>query len=245
MFNWANLGDKLYLRIASAIAAAARKAQRSISRPIMGWIVHAAIAGVSCFVASNLDDIVVLMLFFGQLNPRFRPRHIVMGQYLGFAILLLASLPGLLGGMVLPKPWLGLLGFLPLAIGLQQLLRPEEEPPPIQTAHIGPEPKGLQQFLHPHTYQVAAVTIANGGDNISIYLPLFASSSLPSFGVIIAVFLILVALWCYLAYQLSRHPAIAPLLLRYGHRVVPLVLIGLGFYILIESQSYQLLPFFR
>ncbi len=40
----------------------------------------------------------------------------------------------------------------------------------------------LASVLNPQTYKVAAVTVANGGDNIGIYVPLFASSDLTSLG---------------------------------------------------------------
>ena len=92
---------------------------------------------------------------------------------------------------------------------------------------------------------MAAVTVANGGDNIGIYLPLFASSDLPSLVVILAVFSVMVGVWSYAAYQLTRQRAIARILTRYTQAVVPFVLIGLGIFILIESGTYRLLPPFQ
>uniref|UniRef100_B8HKV9 Cadmium resistance transporter n=1 Tax=Cyanothece sp. (strain PCC 7425 / ATCC 29141) TaxID=395961 RepID=B8HKV9_CYAP4 len=210
----------------------------------MGWAFSAFITGITSFAATNIDDIVVLMMFFTQVNDRFRPRHIVMGQYLGFSVLLLASLPGYLGGLVLPKPWIGLLGLLPIAIGIKHLVQ-SDEAVAIQTVPEEIEPGvtagGLKGLLHPKTYHVAAVTFANGGDNIGIYVPLFASSNLPQLSIILAVFLLLIAVWCVVAHYLARHPAIAPLLSRYAHRLVPFVLIGLGVYILVENGSYRLI----
>ncbi|MBC7998071.1 MAG: cadmium resistance transporter [Leptolyngbya sp.] len=92
-------------------------------------------------------------------------------------------------------------------------------------------------FLHLplQTYQVAAVTIANGGDNISIYVPLFANSNLAAMGVILSVFLIMIAVWCGIAYYLTRHAVIASYFTAYEHRLVPFVLIGLGVLILLNS----------
>ena len=40
--------------------------------------------GLIAFIATNIDDIIVLLLFFSQINANFRRRHIVIGQYLGF-----------------------------------------------------------------------------------------------------------------------------------------------------------------
>ena len=99
----------------------------------------------------------------------------------------------------------------------------------------------LASVLNPQTYRVAAVTVANGGDNIGIYVPLFASSNLPSLGVILSVFFLLVGVWCYVAYRLTRQPAVAKVLTRYGRALVPFALIGLGIFILLESGTYRLL----
>lgn len=204
------------------------------------------ITAITSFVATNLDDIVILTIFFSQVNVDFRIRHILIGQYLGFLTIILASLPGFLGGLVIPEAWIGLLGFLPIAIGLRQLFSSDDTDPDVQTVTCVLEPKHrrslLASVLVPQTYHVAAVTIANGGDNIGIYVPLFASSSLTQLTVTLGVFLILVAVWCAIAYYLSRHPAVSPLLTRYGKAIVPFVLIGLGLFILIENGSYKLLP---
>jgi cadmium resistance protein CadD (predicted permease) len=72
----------------------------------MSELISAIFAGVTAFIATNLDDLVILMLFFAQTNAVFRPKHIMVGQYLGFGALILASLPGFFGGLMVPKPWI-------------------------------------------------------------------------------------------------------------------------------------------
>ncbi len=84
------------------------------------------------------------------------------------------------------------------------------------------------------------MTFANGGDNIGIYVPLFASVGYASMGVIILVFFALVAAWCYVGYKVGGHPTVAEKIDRYGHIIVPFVLIGLGIYILLENGSPSL-----
>lgn len=91
----------------------------------MNSLLSAVIAAVTAFAATNIDDIVILMLFFTQSN-NFRPRHIIIGQYLGFTVLIAASLPGFFGGMLLPRAWVGLLGLLPLVIGISHFWQSEE-----------------------------------------------------------------------------------------------------------------------
>jgi cadmium resistance transport/sequestration family protein len=191
--------------------------------------------GLTAFTATNLDDIVMLLLFFSQVNAVFRKRHIVAGQYLGFGALVLASLPGFFSSLLFPRPWIGLLGILPIALGISRLLNCDDDE--LETEE--PQPSMLTSFLSPQTYSVAAVTFANGGDNVGIYVPLFANSSLESLLVILGTFFSMVGLWCYSAYRLTQVPAIADSLTRYGNHLVPFVLIGLGVLILIDSHTLE------
>jgi cadmium resistance transport/sequestration family protein len=204
----------------------------------MHELTSAIVVGVMAFAATNIDDIVILMLFFGGMHPALQPRQIVLGQYLGFAALILASLPGFLGGLLIPKAWLGLLGLVPIAIGLRALWR--SGPDEIQTVSEPVSPASgllgaVANLLHANVYRVAAVTIANGGDNLGVYIPLFASLTLVELGVILATFCVMIGIWCFLADRLARQPPIARILQRYGQAVMPFVLIGIGVMILLES----------
>lgn len=216
----------------------------------MNSFAGAIIAGVTSFVATNIDDIVILTIFFMQVNATFRRRHIVFGQYLGFIALIIASLPGFFGGLIVPKAWIGILGLVPIAIGISQLVNREKEENEVQV--VSGEFNSLKannfmmsalaSFLSPQTYKVAAVTFANGGDNIGIYVPLFANSNLSSLLVILSVFFVMIGVWCYIAYLLTRHSTTAHVLTHYGQVIAPFILISIGIYILIESGTYRLLP---
>jgi len=214
----------------------------------MDWLTNTVVIGTSAAIATTFDDNIYLTAFFGKVNRQFRPRHVVIGEFLGFTALVIASLPGLLGGLILPASWIGLLGFLPIAIGTRNFLS-REEPiaqavssgnPSIDTAP--PRKQSLRSTLRDRqTYRVSAVTIANGGNNIGIYVPLFASSSFASVGVIVSICYAAVGLWCLLSFCMTRNPLMAPVLSRYGQKVFPLILIWLGFSILQKSGSFDLL----
>ncbi|MBH8574236.1 cadmium resistance transporter [Nostocaceae cyanobacterium CENA369] len=204
----------------------------------MNELITAIPTGITAFTATNLDDLVILTLLFSQVNATFRHHHIVIGQYLGFCTLVIASLVGFLGGLVLPSQWIGLLGLVPITIGLNRLLNPESD----SSSETQPETElsncsTWASFLSPQAYSVAAITIANGSDNVSIYMPLFANTALPSLLAIVGIFLLLVGVWCYLTYKFACQPAIANLLSRYGNNFVPFVLIGLGIFIILDSAS--------
>lgn len=104
------------------------------------------------------------MLFYSQTNITFHRWHVVAGQYLGFTALVLISLLGFLGGLIVAREWIGLLGFLPIIIGVWHWLnrnKIEEE----NTAAPNISKSGVFSAV----VGVAAVTFANGSDNIGIY----------------------------------------------------------------------------
>lgn len=203
----------------------------------MNSFLGAATSAFAAFAATNLDDIIILTLLFAQVNASFSKRHIIVGQYLGFTIIILASLPGFFGGLIIQRPIIGLLGFVPIIIGIYKFIkRDNNDGIQIKTG----KNSFLSNIITPQTYNVAAITFANGGDNISIYLPLFASSSWLGLLITISVFYILVGVWCAMGYYFTRHRAVTNIFNKYGNILAPLVLIGLGIYILIDSETLTL-----
>lgn len=202
----------------------------------MTEIITAISTAIAAFIATNLDDILILTILFTQVNKLFRRRHIVIGQYLGFSLLILASLTGFLGSFFVPIHWIRFLGLVPVVLGIVNIFQGEEEEDNnIETVLETSKSSPLISWLSPQTCGVAALTIANGSDNIGIYVPLFASSSLSNLVTIVSVFLILVGVWCFTAHQLTNLPAIANLITSHGSHFVPCVLIGLGVFMIKES----------
>jgi cadmium resistance protein CadD (predicted permease) len=87
---------------------------------------------------------------------------------------------------------------------------------------------------------VASVTLANGGDNIGVYVPVFATAGAAGLLTYVTVFLVLVAVWCAAGYLFARRPLVATALSRWGHILLPIVLITLGVAILIEGHAFGL-----
>ncbi|MEB3149732.1 MAG: cadmium resistance transporter [Sphaerospermopsis sp.] len=208
----------------------------------MSGVITAISTGAAAFSATNIDDLFILTLFFSQVNVKFRKWHIILGQYAGFTALVLVSLPGFFGGLILPRPWIGLFGLIPIIIGIKTLLNSEdEESEEVDTNTETSHESLLAKFFNVQTYSVAAITFANGTDNISIYVPIFASSNWQSLLLILGVFFLSVGLLCYVAYKLTHNQAIAHLFTQYGHRFMPYVLIGLGTFVFIDSHSLSLM----
>ncbi|GAA4718641.1 cadmium resistance transporter (or sequestration) family protein [Promicromonospora umidemergens] len=189
----------------------------------------AAAAGL--FVATNLDDIVILTVLFAVAarGGRLRGWQIVAGQYLGLSTLIAVSFLAALGLTIVPDEWVGLLGLIPLAIGVLGLVRTLRGSDDDDEAESALKAVGL--------LGVAGITIANGGDNIAIYTPVFRTMSTTDALVTIVVFLVLLALWCLLARAIGTNETVTEALEKVEHWLVPLVFIGLGVFILIESGT--------
>ena len=213
----------------------------------MELIIGTVAIAITAFTATNIDDILILTIFFSQVDDKFRPRHILIGQYLGFGLILLASLPGYLGGLIIDHKWIGVLGLLPIVIGFKQLISNQDDSEiNVQSCTIANQ-KSLNKapIIAPQTYHVAAITFANGGDNIGIYIPLFANANVVSLSITVTIFLLMIAVWCYAAYLISSHPLVIKIITRYSHILVPFVLIALGLYIIYDSKTYLLIPLFQ
>jgi cadmium resistance transport/sequestration family protein len=189
-------------------------------------------AAVGLFVATNLDDIVILTVLFAiaaRGTSQLRGWQIVAGQYLGLITLIAVSFVAALGLTIVPDEWVGLLGLIPLAIGVLALVRTLRGKDDDDEAESALKAVGL--------LGVAGITIANGGDNIAIYTPVFRTISTTDALVTIAVFLVLLALWCLAARAIGSNEKVTEGLEKVEHWLVPVVFIGLGIFILIESGT--------
>ncbi|PRY63745.1 cadmium resistance transport/sequestration family protein [Knoellia remsis] len=190
----------------------------------------AAAAGL--FVATNIDDIVVLTVLFAVAargTSQLRGWQIVAGQYLGLITLIAVSFLAALGLTIVPDDWVGLLGLIPLAIGVLALARTLRGKGDDDEAESALKAVGL--------LGVAGITIANGGDNIAIYTPVFRTMSTADTLITIAVFLVLLAAWCLLARAIGTNEKVTEALEKVEHWLVPVVFIGLGVFILFESGT--------
>ena len=187
------------------------------------------------FSATNLDDIVILLAFFA--DSHFRARQVVAGQYLGILLLTAASLAAAMATLAVPRAWLGLLGVFPILLGVRKLLelRQQHDTPDERVATASPPAQRRSPVL-----AVAGVTVANGGDNIGVYVPVFTVAGTAGMTVYVIVFLIGVAIWCAASGLLATRPLIARTLSRWGHIILPVVLIGVGLTILIEGDVFGL-----
>ena len=204
------------------------------------------LSGIFAFISTNLSDLFILMVWFSQTNNVLHKKHIVAGQYLGFTALVLLSLLVSLVALFIPKEWVGLLGSVPLYMAYK-LWREhgteenKEDVLSLDTQNKLEKISFLNVFTNQNTYRIASVTFADCADNISIYTQIFKSASLGELIFMISEFMLLVGVWCYIAFLFTKYSFVATTAEKYGHILLPFVLIFLGIYIFISSETYKLL----
>ena len=198
-------------------------------------ILTSVLQAMGLFAATNIDDIIVLSLFFARgAGQRGTTARILAGQYLGFAGILGAAVLVTIGaGAFLPSAAIPYFGLIPLGLGLWaawEAWRGDGDDD--DEAKVAGKKVGVGT--------VAGVTFANGGDNIGVYTPVFLSVEPLAVVAYCVIFLALVAILVALARFVATRPPIAEVLERFEHILFPIVLIGLGIVILVSGGAFGL-----
>ena len=198
-------------------------------------ILTSVLQAIGLFAATNIDDIIVLSLFFARgAGQRGTTARILAGQYLGFAGILVAAILVTTGaGAFLPPAAIPYFGLIPLGLGLWaawEAWRGDGDDD--DEAKVAGKKVGVGT--------VAGVTFANGGDNIGVYTPVFLSVEPLAVVAYCVIFLALVAILVALARFVATRPPIAEVLERFEHILFPIVLIGLGIVILVSGGAFGL-----
>jgi len=192
----------------------------------------AILTGITAYISTSIDYLIILMVIFGSVNRKER-RLVYWGDLLGTSVLVAASLVmAFILGFV-PQEWvLGLLGIIPVLMGLRLLISGESDDDEVVESQM----KKRRNII----MNVAIITIATcGADNIGIYVPIFAQSTAQTLTVILITFFFMLSLFCYVGYLLIKIPKVAEILERYGMYITAIVYIGLGLYIMFESGTIQ------
>jgi len=186
-------------------------------------LIKTLLLACAAFAGTNIDDLFINMFFFSTAESAVQKRQIVLGKYLGMGILTAVSMLGALGLQQLNTEYLSLLGVIPVGLGIRQIvvsLRGHTE---------DDKPAAASRFLW---LGMTLMTIANGADNVGVYLPLFSAFSIRQMILSTGVFAVMTGLSCVLADCLSALPLLSRLLEAHRQRIVPAVYLILGLYIL-------------
>lgn len=187
--------------------------------------------GIMTYIATSIDYIVLLIILFAQQRQTGKKYQIVLGTYIGMAILIGISLAGSMGVSLLPDEYIGLLGLIPLVLGIKVLLQKEDN-------DSDNDEEISQEYL---VISTASLLLAAGADNIGVYIPLFATSSISSTTVIIIVYIVLTAFLLFVCDKVSTIEGISETVEKYEKIIVPIVFIILGIYIMIDGNIIQLI----
>jgi len=192
----------------------------------------AIFTGITAYISTSIDYLIILMVIFGSINHK---DHwlVYWGDLLGTTVLVITSLIMAFFLGFVPQEWLlGLLGLIPVIMGIRLLIVGESDDDEVVEDQI----KKKRNLI----INVAVITIATcGADNIGIYVPIFTQATASSLIIILLTFLVMLTLFCYIGYLLIKIPKVADILERYGMYITAIVYIGLGLYIMWESGTFQ------
>lgn len=179
---------------------------------------------VVAYISTNIDDIFVIMILLAQAAKGAKGK-LVAGHFLGVGAITVISMLGAFGLQNLPLQYVGILGLMPIGLGIKAWLDHK---------------KGADDDDAPDTQSVsllsmAMITVGNGADNVGVYIPLFTGFSGSERISAVVVFAVMTALWVFLANTLAEFPKIKELIGKYKPILIPAVFILLGVYIIVDS----------
>lgn len=199
------------------------------------------ILGIVAFIATNIDDLFISIFFFS--DPNYNTKNIVVGKYIGISLLIMISCLSYFTALIIPVEYIGLLGILPILIGFKNLAEQRSNKEDLNVSSNSQIIKNGENNTSQSNFQtisVATITFANGGDNIGVYAPLFAISELSEIIILITIFLIMTGIWCIIPYYLLNNEKVGDNIKKYGQKILPFFLIGLGIFILIKCNTFSL-----
>ena len=194
------------------------------------------VTSIILYSGTAVDLLIILMLFFAKRKSRKDIINIYLGQFLGSVSLILLSLLFAFVLHYIPsKGILGLLGLIPIFLGLKVLFLGDSDGEAIAKEGLRKDNKNL-------IFLVAMITFAScGADNIGIFVPYFTTLNLADLIVALLTFLVMIYLLVFSAQKLAQVPSVGETLEKYSRWFIAVVYLGLGMYILIENNSFDML----
>ena len=194
------------------------------------------VTSIILYSGTAVDLLIILMLFFAKRKSRKDIINIYLGQFLGsVSLILLSLLFAFVLNYIPSKEILGLLGLIPIFLGLKVLLLGDSDGEAIAKDGLRKDNKNL-------IFLVAMITFAScGADNIGVFVPYFITLNLANLIVTLLTFLVMIYLLVFSAQKLAQVPSVGETLEKYSRWFIAVVYLGLGIYILIENNSFDIL----
>ncbi|MCI3918047.1 cadmium transporter [Streptococcus anginosus] len=200
------------------------------------FMIQNVVTSIILYSGTAVDLLIILMLFFAKRKSRKDIINIYLGQFLGsVSLILLSLLFAFILNYIPSKEILGLLGLIPIFLGLKVLLLGDSDGDAIVKDGLRKDNKNL-------IFLVAMITFAScGADNIGVFVPYFTTLNLANLIVALFTFLVMIYLLVFSAQKLAQVPSIGETLEKYSRWFIAVVYLGLGIYILIENNSFNML----
>lgn len=194
------------------------------------------VTSIILYSGTAVDLLIILMLFFAKRKSRKDIVNIYLGQFLGsVSLIFLSLLFAFVLNYIPSKEILGLLGLIPIFLGLKVLLLGDSDGEAIAKDGLRKDNKNL-------IFLVAMITFAScGADNIGVFVPYFTTLNLANLIVTLLTFLVMIYLLVFSAQKLAQVPSVGETLEKYSRWFIAVVYLGLGMYILIENNSFDML----
>uniref|UniRef100_UPI0025F33E3F CadD family cadmium resistance transporter n=1 Tax=uncultured Gemella sp. TaxID=254352 RepID=UPI0025F33E3F len=194
------------------------------------------VTSIILYSGTAVDLLIILMLFFAKRKSRKDIINIYLGQFLGsVSLILLSLLFAFVLNYIPSKEILGLLGLIPIFLGLKVLLLGDSDGEAIAKDGLRKDDKNL-------IFLVAMITFAScGADNIGVFVPYFITLNLANLIVALLTFLVMIYLLVFSAQKLAQVPSVGETLEKYSRWFIAVVYLGLGIYILIENNIFNML----
>lgn len=199
-------------------------------------MIQNVVTSIILYSGTAVDLLIILMLFFAKRKSRKDIINIYLGQFLGsVSLILLSLLFAFVLNYIPSKEILGLLGLIPIFLGLKVLLLGDSDGEAIAKDGLRKDNKNL-------IFLVAMITFAScGADNIGVFVPYFITLNLANLIVTLLTFLVMIYLLVFSAQKLAQVPSVGETLEKYSRWFIAVVYLGLGMYILIENNSFNML----
>ena len=199
-------------------------------------MVQNVVTSIILYSGTAVDLLIILMLFFAKRKSRKDIINIYLGQFLGsVSLILLSLLFAFVLNYIPSKEILGLLGLIPIFLGLKVLLLGDSDGEAIAKDGLRKDDKNL-------IFLVAMITFAScGADNIGVFVPYFITLNLANLIVALLTFLVMIYLLVFSAQKLAQVSSVGEILEKYSRWFIAVVYLGLGMYILIENNSFNML----
>ena len=194
------------------------------------------VTSIILYSGTAVDLLIILMLFFAKRKSRKDIINIYLGQFLGsVSLILLSLLFAFVLNYIPSKEILGLLGLIPIFLGLKVLLLGDSDGEAIAKDGLRKDNKNL-------IFLVAMITFAScGADNIGVFVPYFTTLNLANLIVTLLTFLVMIYHLVFSAQKLAQVPSVGETLEKYSRWFIAVVYLGLVMYILIENNSFDML----